>query len=224
VSASAIPAEAPLLVTLECITAPCSSSLLRPHPTPGWRQGAWTRPASPASRTPPPPLLAGPAGALGAGFFEPTRPGGRGAAAQRTSANSPLSPIKCIRVRLAPKLAGMCRSRLCTPLNLVTLRARPAVTRQPQVNEHRHTRRQRGALRGVLQLAGAVLLQLPALRGRQLRHGRKVQVVAVGERAQLRGRGAVGAADDAQGLRARPPLLGCRTLTCARPRPAAGAP
>ncbi len=126
----------------------------------------------------------------------------------------------------------MCRSRLCTPLNLVTLRTRPAVARRPQLDKHRAARRQTGALRGVLQLAGAVLLQLPALRGRQLRHGRKVQVVAVGERAQLRGRGAVGAADDAQRLRAR--LLGyaqrlrqpLRSLlrACARPRPAAGAP
>ena len=45
-----------------------------------------------------------------------------------TSLYSPLKPMKWILVASPPKLAGMWRSMLWTPLNLVTLRAVAAFT------------------------------------------------------------------------------------------------
>ena len=64
----------------------------------------------------------------------------------------------------------------------------------------------RAALCGVLQLPIGILLQVPALHWRQLRNRRKVQVISVSEHAQLRGRRAVTAAYDADGLRGRQQL------------------
>lgn len=57
------------------------------------------------------------------------------------------------------------------------------------------------ALSGVLQLAGAVVLQIPALHGRQVCNSGKVQVIAVCESSQLRWSSAITAAYDANRLR-----------------------
>ena len=63
-----------------------------------------------------------------------------------------------------------------------------------------------GALRGVLQLPGAVVLQVPALHWRKLCNRREVQIVPVNEHAQLRWRSAAAAANDTDSLRSRQQL------------------
>ena len=45
----------------------------------------------------------------------------RNQGSRHTSENSPLNPMKSICVTSAPKLAGKCKSRVWTPLNLLTL-------------------------------------------------------------------------------------------------------